>query len=177
MSPASERPGYTARPGEAIRVFLDGREVFAIGRGRVTIAARDSRFQLNVVQDLGTLVHMSAGENTLNEGDRLGHKVRIMKPELPLDPPNAWTLPDDLVAACAAGAALGRGADGQPRFGTGAGCGSTIVYDPADWPRPGDPNSPSSVEVLLRLLRQANLNAGGRSDPSKIDWGAEEAER
>ena len=41
--------------------------------------------------------------------------------------------------------------------GTGAGCASTVVYDPADWPRRGDPHSPSSSEILLMMRQQANL--------------------
>jgi hypothetical protein len=176
MNAPKARPPYTARPGEPILVFRDGQNIFAIGRGRVTIMASDHVFQFNVVRDLGSLVHMPAGEDVLGEGDRLGLKVRIGKPELPTDPPNAWIVPDDLAAACSAGTALGRGADGGPRHGTGTGCGSTIIYDPADWPRPGDPQSPSSVEVLLRLLRQANQNARGNSDSAKPDWGAGETE-
>jgi hypothetical protein len=177
MNPATARPAYSARAGEAIRVFRNGDANFAIGCGRVTVARSHPSYVAVVVADFDHLVRVPEGEETLKAGDTIGHRIRIRKPELPTDPPNAWAVPDDLPAACAAGVALGRGADGGPRFGTGAGCGSTIVYDPADWPRAGDPNSPSSVEVLLRLLRQANLNAGGRSDPSKIDWGAEEAER
>ena len=47
-----------------------------------------------------------------------------------------------------------------------AGSAGTIVYDPADWPRPGDPHSPSSPEILLMMLREANLNAGGNGNPS-----------
>jgi hypothetical protein len=143
----------------------------------VTIVASDNVFQFDVIADLDALVDIAAGEEALDEGDQLAQQVRIIKPDAPTNPANAWTLPDDLDAACAAGAALGRGADGRPRFGTGVGCGSTIVYDPTDWPWRGDPHSPSSVEVLLLLLRQANLNARGQSDPSKPDWGVGETER
>jgi hypothetical protein len=170
----SPRPDYTVRPGEAVRVFRDGDARFAIGCGRVTIASGDVLFVSRVVADLGRLVHDPAGEAALKDGDALGRRVTIMKPDLATDPPNAWTLPDDLAAACAAGVALG-GNGRAARRGSGAGCGSTIVYDPEDWPRPGDPASPSRVAVLLMLLRQANLNARGGSDPAKLDWGAGEA--
>jgi hypothetical protein len=78
-----------------------------------------------------------------------------MKPDPPTEPPNGWIVPDDIAAATSGG----------------AGCGSTIVYDPADWPRRGDPRSPTSVEILLILLRQANLNAAGTSNPALPDWG------
>jgi hypothetical protein len=129
-----------------------------------------------VVADLGQLVRTHEGQAVLTEGDELGHGVRIMKPDLPTVPPNAWTVPDNLAAACAAGVPLGRDERG-PQHGNGAGCGSTIVYDPTDWPRPGDPHSPSRVAVLLLMLRQTNQNARGASDPSKPDWGVEEPER
>jgi len=172
------KPAYTARRGEAIHVFRDDKGNFAIGVGRIMIAPDDIRFVTDVVDDLGRLVHTPAGEEVLQQGDALGRPVRIVKPDPPTEPPNAWTVPDDLAAAAAAGVSLGRAGDGSARSGTGTGCDSTIVYDPADWPLPGDPRSPSSVEVLLSMLRQANLNARGGSDPAKPGWGTEtEVER
>jgi hypothetical protein len=175
LSARRRGPDYTARAGEAIQVSRDGDRSFAIGCGRLTIVPSDALFVSAVVADLGRLAHAHAGEAAFNEGDTIGRRVRIRRPEPRTDPPNAWTAPDDLAAACAAGVVLGRDERG-PRYGTGTGCGSTIFYDPGDWPLPGDPQSPSSAEVLLRLLRQANLNARGGSDPSKPDWGAGEAE-
>jgi hypothetical protein len=166
------RPNYTARPGEAIRVFRDEDGGFAIGRGRITIVADDARFVTAVVADIGRIVHSSGGEAVVRQGDALGQQVRIVKSDPPTEPPNAWITPDDLPAAAAAGIAIGRGeADGGTGRGTGAGCGSTIAYDPADWPRHGDPHSPSSEAVLLTMLRQANRNAAGKSDPTLPDWG------
>ena len=88
----------------------------------------------------------------LARGDAVGHKVRIIQPDPPTEPPNGWIVPDDIAAATSGG----------------AGCGSSIVYDPADWPRRGDPRSPTSVEILLLLLRQANLNAAGTSNPAAV---------
>ena len=175
MNATRVRPAYTARPGEAILVFRDPGRSFAIGRGRLTIQPADARFLNSVVKDLSRLVHSQAGEAALNEGDALGRTVSILRPDLPTAPSNAWIVPDDLAAACAAGVVLGRGQAGA-RYGAGGGCGSTIVYDPADWPVAGDPHSPSSAAVLLLLLRQANLNARGESDPSQPDWGAGETE-
>jgi hypothetical protein len=170
------RPAYTARPGEAIRVFRNAGADFAIGCGRVTIASDNALFMANVISDLGRIVAGPTGEEVLKEGDALGHPVRIMQQGCPTDPPNGWTIPDDLAAASAVGASLGP-ARGRAPAGTGAGCGSAIVYDPADWPLPGDPRSPSSADILLMMLRQANRNARGASDPSKPDWGAEEGEQ
>ena len=150
------RPGYTARPGEAVRVFRDEDNRFAIGRGRITIAPDDVLFVTEVVSDLARIVHLPEGEDVLRQGDAIDRPVVIRKPELSTEPPNGWIIPDDLAAATT---------------GTGAGCGSTIVYDPADWPRPGDPRSPTSAQILLLLLRQANSNAAGTSNPAAPDWG------
>jgi hypothetical protein len=167
-----ERPRYSARSGEAIRVFRDADGAFAIGRGRITIAAQDARFVADVVADLGRIVHDPKGEVVLRQGDVLGRCVVIVKPQRPTEPPNAWIIPDDLAAAAKAGVAIGPdAAEGGTALGTGAGCGSRIVYDPADWPWPGDRRSPPSDAVLLRMLRQANRNASGESDPAAPDWG------
>ena len=159
------RPDYTARPGEPILVFRDDRG-FAIGVGRITIDPDSMLFVNDVVADLGQLAHSVEGEEVLRQGDAIGRPVRILKADPATEPPNGWAVPDDIAAATAEGVAIA-GASG----GTGAGCGSTIVYDPANWPRPGDPRSPTSVAVLLLLLRQANLNAAGNSNPSLPDWG------
>jgi hypothetical protein len=170
------RLAYTARPGEAIQVFRLPDGSFAIGGGRISIVRSKPPFAANVVADLDLLVRTREGQAVFTEGDELGHRVTITKPDLPTEPPNAWTVPDDLAAACAAGVLLGR-SERSPQHGTGAGCGSTIVYDPVDWPQTGNPDSPSRVAVLLLMLRQANLNARGASDPAKPDWGVEEPER
>jgi hypothetical protein len=160
----SVQPNYTARPGEAIRVFRTGNGDFAIGGGRIAIAADDMRFVTEVIGELGRIVHTVQGEAVIREGDALGRRVLIVKPDPSTEPRNAWTLPDDLAAATAAGLAVAGG-----RGGTGT--GSTIVYDPADWPRRGEAGPPSSDAVLLMMLRQANRNAAGKSDPGAPDWG------
>jgi hypothetical protein len=148
-------PSYTARPGEDVRVFRDDDGNFALGSGRVKIAPDDVLFANNVAADLSRIVHLPEGEEVLSQGDAIGKPVLIKRSDPPTEPPNAWIVPDDLAAATA----------------NGPGCGSTIVYDPSDWPRSGDPNSPSSEAILLRMLRQANLNAAGKSDPSVPAWG------
>jgi hypothetical protein len=155
-------------------VFRDDDGSFAIGVGRVKIAPDDILFANDVVGDLGRIAHSPQGEAVLRQGDAIGHPVLIKKADPPTEPPNGWIVPDDLAAATAQGATTGPAdVGGGARAGTGAGCGSTIVYDPADWPRHGDPRSPTGVEILLLLLRQANTNAAGTSNPSCSDWGAE----
>ncbi len=148
-------------------MFRDDDGSFAIGVGRVTIAPDDILFVNDVVGDFGQLAHSPEGEEVLRQGDALGHRVRIVKPDPPTEPPNGWVVADDLAAATAQSVAAAGG--GAPS--TGAGCGSTIVYDPADWPRRGDLRSPTSLQILRLLLRQANLNAAGISNPARPDWG------
>jgi len=148
-------------------VFRDDDGSFAIGVGRIKIAPDDILFVNDVVSDLGRLAHAPEGEEVLRRGDAIGHTVRIVKPDPPTEPANGWILPDDLAAATAQADSV---AGGEPT-GVGAGCGSTIVYDPADWPRRGDPRSPTSTRILLLLLRHANLNAAGKSNPALPDWG------
>jgi hypothetical protein len=149
------RPSYTARAGEAIRVFHNGDDgSYAVGCGRVVVASTDMAYVAAVIDDLTRLAFSRPGGEALRHGDALGHRVRITKPDPPTEPPNAWAVPDDVAAAT-----------------SGTGCGSTIVYDPADWPRAGDRGSPPSSDILLLMLRQANTNAAGKSDQSEPDWG------
>lgn len=160
--PTGLRPSYTARPGEAVRVFRDDDGGFAIGLGRLRIVSDDMRFVADVVGELGRIVYAPQGEEVLRRGDALGRPVMINKPEPPTAPPNAWIVPDDLRAATAAGKPTGeRDTAGNPILGTGAGCGSTIAYDPADWAAGDGARSP--VAVLQRMLEEANMNATGSS--------------
>jgi hypothetical protein len=169
----SDRPAYTARPGEAVQVFRDGDGSFAIGVGRIRIAAPDGEdmaYVAAVVDDLGRLAHLPAGEEALCRGDAIGHPVLIVKPSPPTEPANAWAIPDDLASATMLEISV-RSADGGAVQGTGTGCGSTIVYDPADWPEIGDLALPSRTDILLTMIEQANANAAGKSNPMLPGWG------
>lgn len=171
--PAGARPDYTARPGEAVRVFRDDDGSFAIGAGWLTIAAgaaADMAYVAAVVEIIGRLAHSPAGEDALRRGDALGLAARITQPAPPTQPANAWVVPDDLAAAMRPGITLGA-AGGGALAGGGAGSGSTIFYDPADWPEDGDAGVPGRSAVLLTMIEQANANAAGKSDPSRPDWG------
>jgi hypothetical protein len=155
VAPHLQRPSYTARSGEAVFVSRDDTGNFAVGVGRLKIASEDILFINGVALDLTKIVHSPEGEEVLRCGDAIDKPILIKKADPPTEPPNAWIVPDDIAAAT----------------GNGAGCGSTIVYNPADWPRGGDSKSPPSEGILLTMLRQANLNASGKSDPSSPDWG------
>jgi hypothetical protein len=161
---APVRPDYTARAGEPVMVFREADGSFAIGLGRVVVVSDDIVFVNGVAGDLGRLAHSAEGDAVLREGDAVGYIVRIRKSDPPTEPTNGWILSDNIADAKTMGSTTAAIADNST-VRIGAGCGSTIFYDPADWPRRGDPRSPASSEVLLRLLRQANLNATGRSEP------------
>lgn len=148
-------PSYTARAREAVFVSRDDDENLVIGHGRLRIGSKDILFVNGVVMDITRIAQSPEGEVVLRQGDAIGKPVLIKRSDPPTEPPNGWIVPDDIAAATA----------------NGPGCGSTIVYDPSEGPRSGDLNLPSSEAILLRMLRQANLNAAGKSDPSVPDWG------
>jgi hypothetical protein len=160
------RPTYTARRREALDVVRNPDGMLEIGAGRIRIAPGTVPYFRHVVADLGLVLDAPGGAETFDRGDALGHPVTIMQPDVPTVPPNGWTLPDDIRAATAVGVPVGQtDANGAMLAGTGTGCGSKIVYDPDDWPLRGEPASPESHEVLLRLLRHANDCAAGTNAP------------
>ena len=137
-----------------------------IGKGRIRIAPGTVPYFRRVVADLGLVLDLPGGAEAFDRGDALGHPVTIMQPDVPTVPPNGWTLPDDIRAATAVGVPVGQtDGNGAMLTGNGTGCGSKIVYDPDDWPLQGEPASPASHEVLLRLLRHANDCAAGTNAP------------
>ena len=138
------RPDYTARPREALLIVRSADGMLEIGKGRVRIAPGATPYFRRVTMALAHVLDLPGGPEAFERGDALGRPVTIMPPPVPTVPPNAWTLPDQSGDAA---------------------CGSTIVFDPDDWPRGGDPASPSSHEVLLTLLEQANAYADGSYRP------------
>jgi hypothetical protein len=168
----NERPDYTARPGEAVRVFRNDDGSFAVGVGRVRVAAEGENmaFVAAVIEVLGAMAHSSVGQEALRRGDQLNAAVLIVKPSPPTRPTNGWTKPDDVAAASLPGLAV-KLPDGRTLRGTGIGCGSTIAFDPGDWGDGVAPAGPNRVNVLLTMLEQANANAAGKSNPLLPDWG------
>ena len=160
------RPPYTARRREALLIWNNGDGLLEVGRGRVRIARGTVPYYRRVVAAMGRLLDLPGGVEALEHGDALGHQVTLVQPEVPTVPANAWVLPDDILAATSAGMSTGVPDTGnQVLTGTGEGCASRIVFDPDDWPRPDDPASTLSHEVLLKLLLEANACAEGASSP------------
>jgi hypothetical protein len=170
------RQRQTAPPREAIRVVMETEGILHLGRtGHIRMDPGDPLFVDAVVADLGRIADMAEGRAALEAGAALGRLLVIAKPQAATRPPNAWIVPTDLRAATKSGVATGiADPDGRPLPGSGAGCGSTIFYDPADWPRPGDPASPTGSDVLLRMLRWANIYAAGAYDPAHVPMGEEQ---
>ncbi len=135
--------------------------------GHIQVHAASAHYAACVIDDLCRIANAPEGCALLAECDALGHRIRIVRPETPLEPPNGIVEPENRSAATARGGLTGQeGPDGDPVLGTGAGCGSHIYYDPAEWPWQGDPTSPSGARVLLVLLQQARTNAKGADDPT-----------
>lgn len=135
--------------------------------GRITIDDRDPDFAEGVANDLNRLAHTDEGfrkYDALNKGSK---PVVISKPGAKTDPPGAGTAPDDIADATQAGQPTGRQhPDGTPEQGTGKGSGTTIHYDPKDWPRKNDPNSPDGAKVLDGLLDNAAQDTRGEVPPN-----------
>ncbi|HZU87945.1 MAG TPA: hypothetical protein VE993_01685 [Stellaceae bacterium] len=170
------RQRQTAPPREAIRVAMGADGILHLGpTGHIRIDPGDPLFVDAVIADLGHIADTAEGRTVLEAGAALGRPLVIAKPQAATRPPNAWIVPADLRAATRSGVATGiAGRDGKPLLGNGAGCGGTICYDPADWPRPGDAASPTGRHVLLALLRHANVYAAGAYDPTRAAAGEEE---
>jgi hypothetical protein len=144
-----ERPCYTARRHEALYIVRAADGALELGCGRIKIARGAVAYFRRVAAAFADALDLPGCPEALERGDALGRAITIMQPDVPTVPPNAWTIPDALRAAVT----------------PGVGCGSTIVYDPDDWAREGDPCCPAAHEVLLRLLLQANACAAGECTP------------
>jgi hypothetical protein len=159
---------YAVPRRPALQVVMGPDGHLHVGQGgHIRVHATSVHFAACVVDDLCRIANSPEGTALLAECDALGHRISIARPEPPIEPPNGTIQPEDRSAATARGAATGQmSAAGDPILGTGAGSGSRICYDPAEWPWQGDPASPSGARVLLALLRQATINAKGADDPT-----------
>ena len=161
-------PQEIAQPGEALNIVMgeDGR--LHVGRARaIRVDAASPGFFDAVVADLVEIAATADGRRRVDGEFLAGRSIRIEQPAAPTIPANGWVLPDDLPAATPAGRPAGLSdAAGRPIEGTGAGCGSTIFYEPADWARKS-----AGPRILDPLLRQAEMNATGTAD-NAADSGA-----
>ena len=159
---------YVVPRRPALRVVLGPDRHLHVGRGgNIRVQAEASDFAAAVIDDLCRVANSPEGAALIAECDALGHLISITSPDTPHEPPNGAIEPTDRQAATARGAPTCEAtATADPVLGTGAGSGSRICYDPAEWPWQGDPNSPSGARVLLAMLRQAKINAMGADEPT-----------
>jgi hypothetical protein len=138
----------TVRPGEALRVTMGADGTLHVGSaGHLRVTTTDPAFFTAVIADLGRVAATPEGRQRVDGERAAGRTIRIEKPFAPTEPRNAWVVPLDPAAAIAAG------------------CSSTIVYDPADWPTERGTGLPSSTEILNAMLRQAEMYASGTGEP------------
>lgn len=160
-------------PRPALRVVMGQDGLLHVGpAGRIRVGAPDPVFVEGVIADLGRIVSTPEGSALVEHGDGTGSPILVVKPDAATDPPNAWT---ERVEAPAAGpealtGSMGGGHPGPQR-------GRTVRYDPADWPRRGDSASPSSAEVLLRLLRETDEGAPPRPSANATPRSADPLDR
>ncbi|MEO3472980.1 contractile injection system protein, VgrG/Pvc8 family [Roseomonas sp. CAU 1739] len=134
------------------------------GDSGLRIKTEDPDFADRVINDLDKLHDTPEGQKKLNDAINSDKPTIIKQPDTPTDPPSASTQADNPVDAAAAGFPTGqKGPDGKPLPGTGKGSGTTVTYDPKDWPREGDPGSPTSDAQLSDMLDDAARNRDGRA--------------
>lgn len=165
------RRKHTVEAKRAFVVFRGPDKKIHVGNpdnppGALTIDDRDPDFADRVATDLNNLAKTDEGMARINEANaNTSRPVAIQKAPAPKpgDPPAQPSfVPKDIAGGTKAGEPTGRiDKDGNIERGTGAGSGGAAVYDPKDWPRPGDPDSPTSQEQLAGLLDRANESKNG----------------
>jgi uncharacterized protein involved in type VI secretion and phage assembly len=140
------------------------------GESGLRIATDDPDFADRVVDDLDRIEQTPEGAKKIQDLKNSDKPTIIQQPETPTDPPSASIEADNPADATAKGFPMNqKGPDGRPLKGTGKGSGSTITYDPKDWPREGDPDSPTSDQQLSGLLDEADRNRRGRAGTAPGD--------
>ncbi|MBR0679617.1 hypothetical protein GXW74_03910, partial [Roseomonas eburnea] len=133
------------------------------------IDSRSSEFTDRVANDLIDMSETPDGRRRINNAAGGSNPTVIKEPDTLTDPPTATTKPDSIPDSTAAGEPTGRiDKDGNLERGTGKGSGSTVTYDPVDWPREGDPNSPKSTDKLGDLLDEADANQNGQGKAGRF---------
>jgi hypothetical protein len=105
------------------------------------IARPEAGYAGSVVTLVARVSRTPSGRAVLESIRDSGSVVGIEKPEVPTDPPNAWT---ERRAAT-----------------TMAGVDVVICFDPADWPSPIEPEPRPADVVMFELLEAAARMASG----------------
>lgn len=143
-----------------------------IGLTRLRVEASESGYADAVLADLVRVASTPSGYAIIADLRMAGRTVTIKRTYPPVDPPNAWTSPDDLAACTLAGKPSGQtDKSGNPILGSGLGSNTTIFYLPADWPSPTDARSSTSDVLLYQMLLQACDQMRGVQDLSTTPLG------
>lgn len=133
------------------------------------IRTDDPDFANQMVDDIDKIRKTEEGRERIID-TVLSDKPTIIEKGAPTDPPQTGITPNHAPASVPEGQPTGRtNPDGTPETGTGMGTGSTIGYDPAAWPREGDPNSPTSADQLDGALQRSEQMRNGEVPPGTYD--------
>ena len=128
----------------------------------VRVDPSDPHYADKVISSLDDYNNTPEGKRKLDELQEHGKPVEFEKPPVPIDPPVADVQATEAAGSTPKGQPSGvNDKDGNPILGTGEGSGSTVRYDPRDWPAQGDPDSPDDQTMLDRTIDLANKNAKG----------------
>ena len=128
----------------------------------VRVDPSDPHYADKVISSIDDYNNTPEGKQKLDALQERGKPVEFEKPPVPIDPPVADVRATDAAGSTPKGQPSGvNDKDGNPILGTGEGSGSTVRYDPRDWPAQGDPDSPDDQTMLDRTIDLANKNAKG----------------
>ncbi len=162
-----KRRTHTAKAKRALRLTAtpDGKRLALSNANHAVrnlqVDASDPAYAERVAQDLNAVAHKDPDAIVAAGAGK--HPVVFAKPDHPTDPPSA-SVNTNPAASTQAGQPTGRTkADGTPEMGTGEGSDTRVDYDPADWPRKGDPNNArESQEVAAEKLAEAQRAQNGQ---------------
>jgi hypothetical protein len=162
------RRKHTAHAKVALGVFRGPDKKIHVGSpgspGAITIDDSDPDFADRVANDLNRMAHTPEGLARFKAvNENRSKPVEIRKPDGGTGAPTAAFATSNPADATQPGEPTGRfDQDGNMERGTGAGTGGGVIYDPKDWPRPGEPGSPGSAEKLDQLLDTAQQSQNGK---------------
>ena len=133
--------------------------------GAIVIDDKDQDFADRTATELNNHAKTEEGRDRIGRVNENKSKPVVFEKPVPPKPGNAPTAgfaPTSVPDATQAGEPTGR-FDKESNFerGTGTGSGGKALYDPKDWPRPGDPNSPDSQKKLKTVLDRAGESQEG----------------
>ncbi len=154
-----------AQHGPVVANNGDGTLQFSPG---IKVDATDPDYAAQVIQDLTLMQGTQSGAALIDQLGTSGNSTTIKPGNPPPNPPNAFAQPEPNTSAGYADAT----AAGQPVFygngapatdasgnqltGTGNGTGTTITYNPDQWPAPNTQHNAPGDVILFHEMQHAN---------------------